>query len=500
MNRSRALKLNMAASLFSELVTFASGLILPRLILLYFGSTYNGLVGSISQFLGFSAIMRAGMGGAVRVALYKPLADNDIHAISGIMAATDRHMKKLGAIVGGAILAFALIYPFWVRDEYNVFSAFLMVLIIGAGTFVDNFFGIKYKIFLQANQKFYIQIGMSAIAQILSTIVSVALILGGFSFEIAKLGAAAAAMLNPIMLSVYVRRRYDIDWRVKGDASVLKQRWDAFFHQVANIVNDNIDLVLITLLLSLKEVSVYTVHFMVANNIGKIVNSCVTGIESTFGSIVVKEGREHLRKTFFFAEWYFFSISIILYSVTATMISPFVRLYTRSVTDVDYFRPAFATVMVLAIMMKSVRLPYRMLVEGSGRFKETRNGAIAEVVVNLLTSVVMVWFFGVIGVLIGTLAAGIIRTIEFAVYCMRNILEVTCLHIVKSFSLLSFTFAVCCAAGSLIVPPEMGDYLQWAGYAVIVTLVSVLITGGMGILFYRRQVGELVQRLRRQRS
>ncbi|MCM1046659.1 MAG: polysaccharide biosynthesis C-terminal domain-containing protein [Candidatus Gastranaerophilales bacterium] len=489
----------MAASLFSELVTFVSGLILPRLILLYFGSTYNGLVGSITHFLGFSTVMRAGMGGAVRVALYKPLAENDTLAISSIMTATDKHMKKIGAIVGGAILAFAVIYPFWVRDEYNTFSAFLMVLIIGAGTFADNFFGIKYKIFLQANQKFYVEIGVSAFANILSTIVSVVLIRGGFSFEIAKLGAAAAALVNPIMLSVYVRRHYTIDWHAKADYSALKQRWDAFFHQVATTVNGNIDLVLITWMLTLKEVSVYTVHYMVANNIGKIVNSCITGIESTFGSIIVKEGREHLRKTFFFAEWYFSSISIVLYSVTATMISPFVKLYTHSVTDVNYLRPAFATVMVLAVMIKSVRMPYRMLVEGSGKFRETRNGAIVEVVVNLVVSVVMLYLFGVIGVLIGTLAAGVIRTVEFAVYCMREILEVSWLHIVKSFGLLSFTFLVCCAAGRFIVSSEIGNYLEWAEYAVIVTLLSAVITGGMSIVFYRQQVKELMKRLRRRR-
>ncbi|MDE7252905.1 MAG: hypothetical protein K2O32_08195 [Acetatifactor sp.] len=498
MNRTRTLKLNMAASLFSELVAFVTGLILPRLILVHYGSAYNGLVGSISQFLGFSALMRAGMGGAVRVALYKPLADNDISAISSIMATADRHMKKIGAIVGGIILAFAMIYPFCVRDEYDSFSAFLMVLIIGTGTFVNNFFGLKYKIFLQADQKLYLQISIYAFVQILSTIVSVALITDDVPFEIVKLGAAVVALLAPIMMSVYVRRNYDIDWHAKTDNSVLKQRWEAFFHQVASTVNENIDLVLITLMLSLKEVSVYTVHYMVVNNIGTIVNACIAGGESIFGSILVKEGQEHLRKTFFFTEWYFFSVCIIMYSVTATMISPFVMLYTHSVTDVNYFRPAFAVVMVLAVMIKSVRFPYRMLVEGSGKFKETRNGAIAEVVINLLVSLIMVWLFGVIGVLIGTLVAGVIRTMEFAIYCMRDILEVSCLHIVKSFSLLSFTLIVCCLAGRLIVPAEIGNYLEWAGYAVVVTLTSSLITGGMGILFYRQQVKELVQRLRRQ--
>lgn len=146
MSRSKALKLNMITSLLNELVILISGLILPRLILLNFGSASNGLVSSVLQFLGFSAILRAGIGGATRAALYKPLAEQDSVSINGIMVATNRHMKKIGAIIGIGIIIFSIVYPLIVRDEYEWFDAFSMVLIIGVGTFIDNFFGIKYKI------------------------------------------------------------------------------------------------------------------------------------------------------------------------------------------------------------------------------------------------------------------------------------------------------------------------------------------------------------------
>ena len=93
--RARALKLNTLSTLVLEFVTLISGLIMPRLILSYFGSTSNGLVSSITQFLGFSTILRAGLGGAIRAALYRPIEQNDIEGISSIMAATERHMNKI---------------------------------------------------------------------------------------------------------------------------------------------------------------------------------------------------------------------------------------------------------------------------------------------------------------------------------------------------------------------------------------------------------------------
>ena len=64
-NRMKSLKFNTLSTLLLEIVTLISGLIMPRLILSFFGSTSNGLVSSITQFLGFSTILRAGLGGAI---------------------------------------------------------------------------------------------------------------------------------------------------------------------------------------------------------------------------------------------------------------------------------------------------------------------------------------------------------------------------------------------------------------------------------------------------
>ena len=106
-NRTKTLKYNALSTLLLESVILISGLIMPRLILSFFGSTSNGLVSSITQFLGFSVLLRAGLGGAIRAALYRPIAECDGDKISSIMAATDRHMKKISVILASAILGFA---------------------------------------------------------------------------------------------------------------------------------------------------------------------------------------------------------------------------------------------------------------------------------------------------------------------------------------------------------------------------------------------------------
>ena len=62
--------------------------ILPRQILSHFGSNTNGLITSISQFLGFIALTEMGITAVVQASLYGPLARNDKEEVSWIVKAT----------------------------------------------------------------------------------------------------------------------------------------------------------------------------------------------------------------------------------------------------------------------------------------------------------------------------------------------------------------------------------------------------------------------------
>ena len=82
--RGKKLALNTITSLILQLVTVVCGFILPRLILESFGSDVNGLVNSITQFLGVITLLDLGVGAVVQSALYKPLTEKDTDMISKI--------------------------------------------------------------------------------------------------------------------------------------------------------------------------------------------------------------------------------------------------------------------------------------------------------------------------------------------------------------------------------------------------------------------------------
>lgn len=484
MHRGKKAAINTAFSFVEEFVSLICGFILPRLILSAFGSQYNGLTSSISQFLSCAVLLRSGIGGATRAALYKPLAEHNQDEFNSIVKATDIFMKKIGAILLGAILFFASVYPFLVRNEFGWFFTFSLFIIIGMSTFAESFFGITYLIVLQADQKLWISSAFKCVCTILNTALGAVLILSGCSIHIVKLGSAAVFVIYPIALGAYVRHHYKIDTHVKPNNRAISQRWDAFWHQIALFVMNSTDVMVLTVFTNMLEVSVYSVYNLVMHGLKKTITSFTNGLEAAFGNMMAKNEQDALRKNLAVTETMLYSISTIVYTSAAVLILDFVNLYTKHITDVNYIRPGFAYIIILAQFFNGIRIPYQVIVQAAGHYKQTKVGAIVEPILNISLSIIFVFRFGLIGVAVGTLAATLFRTILYSLYMGKHLVKrswrIVALRIISS---------VCEAAATIIVVHLIGlkqpsNYFSWiVNAALSFSICTIIVMLGNIILF-----------------
>lgn len=474
-NRGRQALLNTVSQLSVEFVAIVCGLILPRLIINTFGSTYNGLTNSISQFLSYAVLLRSGIGGATRAALYKPLHDGDINKINAIMSATNRFMKKIALILTVLIVLFSCVYPFLVIKDFDWLFSFTLFLIIGISTIAESLFGVTNFIFLQANQKLHIPAFAHIVSYIVNTVISVILLKSGFGIHIVKLGSAFAYTLYPVILSIYVKKKYRLDYSVKPDNLAIKQRWDAFFHQIAYFVTTNTDTIVLTICANMKEVSVYSVYNLVVVAIRKFSTSFTNGLESAFGNMIAGDEKEALKRNFMIVEMVSFLIGSFICIVSGIMIVPFVKLYTRNVFDVQYARPVFAMIMISSQFLETIRQPYQILIQAAGKYKETKRIVIFEPIINIVVSVILVLRFGLVGVAIGTLISVIIRTTGFSWYISKNYISNTFLRTITSIILAIADFLIVYYINFFIGFEMPTSYFMWVIQAAIVSLITLVI-------------------------
>lgn len=87
----------------------------------FYGSAVNGLISSITQFLGFISLAECGVGAVVQSALYKPLANNDMQEVSKIMKSADRFFKRIAYILLAYIAILMVFYPLITLKSFDYF-------------------------------------------------------------------------------------------------------------------------------------------------------------------------------------------------------------------------------------------------------------------------------------------------------------------------------------------------------------------------------------------
>lgn len=483
-NRTKRIVLTVGTSLLSEGVALICGLILPKMILTSFGSEYNGITQSISQFISYISLMKAGIGGATGVALYKPLAENDTKEISEVLASTEKFMRKITLIFVLFIIGLSIVYPLFIVKDYGWFFTASLIFIISISTFGQYYFGFTYQTLLSADQKDYITTLLEILTTILNTIVAVILMNQHRSLHVVKLGSSLVNLITPLFLYFYCRKKYHL-MKVNPSEDKIPQKWDAAAHEVASFINNNTDVIILTLFSDMKEISVYTVYHYVIANLKKIVTKFTVGFAAAFGDMYARNEIDAMHKNLGIFELLIYSFTSVLYSVALVMMTPFILIYTDGVSDVNYVRPIFSLILILGGMFNCFRVPYRAITIAAGHYKQTRNGAILEAVINIVVSVVCVILFGLVGVAIGTLFAMAFRTLQYVIYLSKNIMyrkiSYFVKHVVICFAIVVAVFLI----SRLYMPVFFHGWSTWIVYAVINTLLAAALTLATDYLFYK---------------
>lgn len=495
MNRKKKLLLNTVTGMAKQVVTVICGFILPRFMLLYYGSEINGLVSSISHFLSFISLLDLGVGSVIQANLYKPLADRDTYRISTIIVSSQRFFRRLAYIFLGYIVVLAIVLPNTVSAKQDFLFTASLVIIIAISIFAQFYFGMTNELLLCADQKSYITVSMQIGTVLLNTLCCIILMKAGASIHAVKLLTAVIYVLRPIGQSLYVKNNYQIDRHVVVKGEVIKQKWNGLSQHFASVVCENIDVVLLSLFSSLADVSVYSVYYMVTSGVTMIIMTASTGIESLFGNMIAKNENVVLGKVFSMVEWGIHTLVTVVFSTAAVLIVPFISVYTKGIADANYIAPAFGTMMVVAYAARCLRIPYFVVVKAAGHFKQTQNGAFISADLNIVLSIALIFKFGLLGIAFGTFVALFYHTCYFVWYLRSNILN----RGAKQFVLYIFSDLLCFGVISAVTSGfRLADltYADWIMMAIKTGLISIVVTGSISAIFYRNQLQAVFQFLK----
>lgn len=486
--KNKVTLLNTALSLTLQIVSVVSGLIIPRLVLSTFGSNTNGLVASINQYLNYIALIEGGVTGVVSASLYKPLVNKDWNKVSSVLATARSFYRKIAIIFIVYTILVGLVYPLVVDTGYNYLYIFVLTCVLSVGLLLQYMFSLTMTTLLNADKKVYV-VSLISIILTIGNIVLVVLVLKYYP-DIIILKAASAVLfaLKPIVLSAYIKKHYNLNWSVSKDKNLLKQRWNGFAINLAFFIHISTDVTILTLMQDLKVVSVYNVYSLIVTNISVLIHSIASGIEPTIGQAYAKGNQKELNEKIDLYEFIvFFSVGI-LFSLTAVLITPFVLLYTKGVTDANYNQPVFGFLLVVAEAVYLIKYPHLTLSYSANKFKDIKTHAYIEAIINIVVSLALVRYLGLVGVACGTIAGMLYRMI-FHVYYSTKLIpgrkQIIYYKKLLVFAVVSFASVVLC---SILFPINDVSFVTWIIHAIIYGLIICMLFLVSALLFYKKEL------------
>ena len=147
---------NLIVSTLTQLITLILGMILPRLILLAWGSEYNGLLSSVTNILRYLSLLEAGFNTATLQALYKSVGQDDQEQTSIVIRTSQHYYHRISLIYALMVLLISIGYPLIVKSEIPFWETFIIIILQGAVGVINFAFRAAYQQLLNAEGKYYV--------------------------------------------------------------------------------------------------------------------------------------------------------------------------------------------------------------------------------------------------------------------------------------------------------------------------------------------------------
>lgn len=422
--RTRNSLFNFVSSFFPWVILAILGFIKIKLFIYYFGAELNGLIQLSHQIFAFLTISSMGFGSAIIYSLYKPLSNKDFKKVSELFVGSRKIFRIIGIIIFIGGLIAAIITPFVIYNlQISKIYVFLILLLYAIDYLSMYFMVAPYKVLLEADQKTYKTNIIINSRHFIFRLIELVLIINRVDILLIIIGSIIANFIANLFIIKIVRKDYTLlNKKAIPDTTPLNMTKDVFVHRINNVVFNNVDIILLSLTQGLVIVSIYGAYNYIVQFLRQSVAFIFRAPQASFGNLFINKEKKGIEKFKIFNEYLSLSfyLSLILIPIFVVSVASFVEIWIN-----QNFVLSFTVIIFFGIILwyEFMLAPLITVVESNGMFKNTKRIVLISSIINMLISIILVKFLGILGVLIGTVVSyAFVNHIMYVRYVYKNIL------------------------------------------------------------------------------
>ena len=372
----------------------------------YLGNEYLGINGLMTNLLNVLSLAELGVGEAINFSLYEPLAKNNKEKVKSLM----QLYKKIYIFIGGFITVIGLLLiPFLnyiINDYENVNNVVLIFILFLLNTSSSYLFSYKRNLLI-ADQKTYIVTIIKYVIYIIFKIIQIIYLIIFSDYIGYLIIQVIETVLEYLASSLEANKLYPylqekniekLDKETKKD--ILKNTKAMMMHKVGDILVNSTDNILLTKIVSLTAVGLYSNYYMITSALTMIFGQVFSSLTSSIGNLCTEKNyRKNLnifKSLDLITFWIYGFCSVCLFM----LLNPFIELW---IGKQYLFSTSIIIVIVLNFYIGGMRKSVLTFREASGLFYKDRWKALVQALINLVASIILGIKFGTIGIFLGTI-------------------------------------------------------------------------------------------------
>ncbi len=368
------------------------------------GKECIGLDGLFTNILTVLSVAELGIGTAINFSLYKPIQEKDTKKISKIMSFYKKIYKCIGIII--LIIGFIImLFLNLIVKDYTIDNLYLIYFLYLLNTVITYFISYKDAL-LYANQKYYELSKLRTIFIFLLYGFQCVFLYITKSYVMYLLILLICKFVERILINIYITKKYgEIDFNCdekleKEEVEKIKTNVKGmFFHKIGNYFLNSTDNILISALVNIATVGVYSNYLALVSVARNFITTFLSGVTSSFGNLIASSDNDSQERVFRILDFLSFIICGFVTVCFINLLTPFIQLWLGK----EYVVDNMTMIMIcLNFYCYCMLIPINIVKDASGQYYIDRYIPIIQVIVNLIASVILSQKFGLLGIILGT--------------------------------------------------------------------------------------------------
>lgn len=424
-SRSKNIVRNTTVSFITQLVLLVLGFGTRTVFINLLGAEYLGLDGLFTSILTIFSLAELGIGNALIFSMYKPLAEGDIHKVQQLLTLYDKAYKWIIVSIIAVGIVLLPFLPKIVNTDLdnlgvNIYVIYLLFLL----NTVSSYF-LAYRQAILAVNQYQSTISIyQTVGKIVVYSLECLLLLAFGSYYLYLLVRVVGNYVIAFFISKKAEKKYpnlcikNTDPLPKEEVNRIKKDvYALFIRRVGGVVLSSTDNIVINGYISLSMVGLYSNYVLIVTSIQSITSQVMSAMTASIGNFIATQGKKDTEAAF---NLYGF-ITFLVYGFCSVcfivLINPFIKLLWGE----EYLLSKCALYLIVINFFfwgfQSAIIVFR---DTAGLFVQGQYRSIFSAIVNVVSSVILVQFMGLEGVVLGTILSRVFVSAWYDPYILYS--------------------------------------------------------------------------------